>query len=79
MGLLCKVYIFLKIQGDKLRWWPIYHEPEHELVGRIQLYINYSCQDESNQNKVHAKSNCLASLQTYLLWMYFGNFLFLFE
>ncbi|XP_023750462.1 uncharacterized protein LOC111898824 [Lactuca sativa] len=27
---------------DKLRWWSIYREPEHELVGKIQLYINYT-------------------------------------
>ncbi|KAI3695361.1 hypothetical protein L1987_78357 [Smallanthus sonchifolius] len=38
--------------GDKLRWWPIYHEPEHELVGRIQLNIHYSTStDESNDVK----------------------------
>lgn len=46
--------------GDKLRWWPIYHEPEHELVGRIQLYINYSCQDESNQNKCGSVAETVA-------------------
>ncbi|GKA00362.1 hypothetical protein Tco_0672912, partial [Tanacetum coccineum] len=28
--------------NEKLRWWPIYREPEHELVGKIQLYINYT-------------------------------------
>ncbi|KAJ8762554.1 hypothetical protein K2173_007993 [Erythroxylum novogranatense] len=27
---------------DKLRWWSIYREPEHELVGKLQLYINYA-------------------------------------
>ncbi|MFS8017674.1 hypothetical protein Hanom_Chr15g01383191 [Helianthus anomalus] len=38
--------------GDKLRWCPIYHEPEHELVGRIQLNIHYSTgTDESNNVK----------------------------
>ncbi|KAL8229027.1 hypothetical protein R6Q57_013927 [Mikania cordata] len=38
--------------GDKLRWWPIYHEPEHELVGRIQLNLHYSTNtDESNNVK----------------------------
>lgn len=41
-------------QGDKLRWWPIYHEPEHELVGRLQLYINYAtCLDENSSLKVY--------------------------
>ncbi|XP_010463075.1 PREDICTED: uncharacterized protein LOC104743712 isoform X2 [Camelina sativa] len=29
-------------QSDKLRWLPIYHEPEHELIGRIQLQFSYS-------------------------------------
>lgn len=33
--------------GNKVRWWPLYHEPGHELIGRIQLSINYS-QDENN-------------------------------
>ena len=28
--------------GDELRWWPLYREPEHEFVGRIQLYTHYS-------------------------------------
>nr|XP_043607972.1 uncharacterized protein LOC122579802 [Erigeron canadensis] len=36
--------------GEKLRWWPIYHEPEHELVGRIQLHINYSTSTDENSN-----------------------------
>ncbi|VVB09773.1 unnamed protein product [Arabis nemorensis] len=30
-------------QNQKLiKWWAIYHEPEHERIGRIQLHINYS-------------------------------------
>ncbi|MFS7974801.1 hypothetical protein Hanom_Chr10g00872971 [Helianthus anomalus] len=28
--------------NEKLRWWSIYREPEHELVGKIQLHINYT-------------------------------------
>ncbi|CAN8264255.1 unnamed protein product [Cochlearia groenlandica] len=28
--------------ADKVRWCPIYHEPEHELIGRIQLQLSYS-------------------------------------
>ncbi|KAL0736173.1 hypothetical protein Bca4012_012383 [Brassica carinata] len=27
--------------SEKHKWWAIYHEPEHERVGRIQLHINY--------------------------------------
>ncbi|KAG6474431.1 hypothetical protein ZIOFF_068366 [Zingiber officinale] len=34
--------------NDKLRWWPIYHEPEHELVGRVQLYISYTTNPDEN-------------------------------
>eukprot|EP01018_Ginkgo_biloba_P025795 Gb_04081 [translate_table: standard] len=26
--------------SDKVRWWPIYSEPEHECVGKVQLSIN---------------------------------------
>ncbi|KAK9064657.1 hypothetical protein SSX86_016039 [Deinandra increscens subsp. villosa] len=36
--------------GDKLRWWPIYREPEHEPVGRIQLNIHYSTGTDENNN-----------------------------
>ncbi|RAL45738.1 hypothetical protein DM860_009602 [Cuscuta australis] len=36
--------------GEKLRWWPIYHEPEHEIVGRVQLYINYSTSADDNRD-----------------------------
>ncbi|KAI4328142.1 hypothetical protein L6164_020524 [Bauhinia variegata] len=33
--------------SSRQQWWPIYHEPDHELVGRLQLHIDYStCQDE---------------------------------
>ncbi|XP_039069175.1 uncharacterized protein LOC120215602 [Hibiscus syriacus] len=33
---------------DKLRWWSIYREPEHEPVGKLQLYINYSTSDDNS-------------------------------
>ncbi|CAL5054437.1 unnamed protein product [Urochloa decumbens] len=36
---------------DKLRWWSIYREPEHELVGRIQLYIHYTTAADENNMK----------------------------
>ncbi|XP_074560041.1 uncharacterized protein LOC141816107 isoform X1 [Curcuma longa] len=39
---------FCFMQSDKLRWWPIYHEPEHELVGRVQLYISYTTNPDEN-------------------------------
>jgi hypothetical protein len=40
------------VQTDKLRWWSIFREPEHELVGRIQLYINYTTAADENNMKV---------------------------
>ncbi|GJS28561.1 hypothetical protein Tco_0489181 [Tanacetum coccineum] len=36
--------------SDKVRWWPIYHEPDHELVGKIQLNIHYSSSADENNN-----------------------------
>jgi hypothetical protein len=37
------------MQADKLRWWSIYREPGHEIVGPIHLYIHYTtAADESN-------------------------------
>ncbi|CAO2834467.1 unnamed protein product, partial [Amaranthus hypochondriacus] len=37
-------------QNDKLRWWSIFREPEHELVGKVQLYINFSTSVDENYN-----------------------------
>ncbi|KAJ4964028.1 hypothetical protein NE237_023967 [Protea cynaroides] len=48
--------------GDKLRWWSIYHEPEHELVGRLQLYINYSTSPDENS---HLKCGSVAETVAY--------------
>ncbi|KAA8546741.1 hypothetical protein F0562_003170 [Nyssa sinensis] len=47
---------------DKLRWWSIYHEPEHELVGRIQVYINYSTSPDENS---HLKCGSVAETVAY--------------
>lgn len=41
------------MQAEKLRWWSIYREPEHELVGKIQLYVNYSASTDDSQPKVY--------------------------
>ncbi|XAR62089.1 hypothetical protein NMG60_11016706 [Bertholletia excelsa] len=48
--------------GDKLRWWSIYREPEHELVGRLQLYINYSTSLDENS---HLKCGSVAETVAY--------------
>ncbi|XP_019455624.1 PREDICTED: uncharacterized protein LOC109356653 isoform X1 [Lupinus angustifolius] len=47
---------------DKLRWWPIYHEPDHELVGRLQLYIHYSTSADDNS---HLKCGSVAETVAY--------------
>ncbi|KAL5153983.1 Calcium-dependent protein kinase 14 [Glycine soja] len=36
--------------ADKLRWWPIYREPNHELMGKLQLYVNYSTSADDNSH-----------------------------
>lgn len=35
---------------DKTQWWPVYREPEHELVGRIQLHTSYSTSPDDNNS-----------------------------
>lgn len=46
--------------GDKLRWWPLFREPEHELVGRIQLYMHYSTSQEDNNIKCGSVAETVA-------------------
>ncbi|KAF8023348.1 hypothetical protein BT93_F0754 [Corymbia citriodora subsp. variegata] len=48
--------------ADKLRWWSIYREPDHELVGKLQLYINYSTSSEDNG---HLKYGTVAETVAY--------------
>ncbi|KAK6940229.1 hypothetical protein RJ641_029760, partial [Dillenia turbinata] len=48
--------------NGKLRWWSIYSEPEHELVGQVQLYINYSTFAEDNS---HLKCGPVAETVAY--------------
>lgn len=48
--------------ADKLRWWSIYREPDHELVGKLQLYINYSTSSEDNS---HLKYGTVAETVAY--------------
>ncbi|XP_059637232.1 uncharacterized protein LOC132279312 [Cornus florida] len=47
---LAQVATIAEDPGDKLRWWSIYHEPEHEVVGKLQLCINYSTSSDENNN-----------------------------
>ncbi|KAJ0981455.1 hypothetical protein J5N97_009710 [Dioscorea zingiberensis] len=46
--------------NDKLRWWSIYSEPDHELVGRIQLYANYTTSLDENNLKCGSVAETVA-------------------
>ncbi|XP_041021346.1 uncharacterized protein LOC121262803 isoform X2 [Juglans microcarpa x Juglans regia] len=48
--------------ADRLRWWSVYCEPEHEVVGKIQLYINYSTSSDDNS---HPKCGSVAETVAY--------------
>lgn len=48
--------------ADKLRWWSIYREPEHEFVGKLQLYIIYSTSSDDNS---HLKCGSVAETVAY--------------
>ncbi|KAI3838381.1 hypothetical protein MKX03_017295 [Papaver bracteatum] len=43
---VAQIDTFIEELGAKVRWFPIYHDPEHELVGRMHLFIKYNI-DES--------------------------------
>ncbi|XP_062221931.1 uncharacterized protein LOC133921176 [Phragmites australis] len=46
--------------ADKLRWWSIYREPGHELVGRMQLYIHYTIAADDNNMKYGSVAETVA-------------------
>ncbi|KAM7253374.1 hypothetical protein ACFE04_008816 [Oxalis oulophora] len=48
--------------ADKLRWWSIYREPEHVVVGKLQLYICYSTASDDNS---HLKCGSVAETVAY--------------
>ncbi|KAL8143887.1 hypothetical protein V2J09_016919 [Rumex salicifolius] len=48
--------------SDKLRWWSIFQEPEHDLVGKIHLYINFSTTADENS---HLKCGSVAETVAY--------------
>jgi hypothetical protein len=44
--------IFLNMQGDKVRWWPLHHD-DQECIGKIQLFVGSTItNDEANHIKV---------------------------
>ncbi|PWA52563.1 hypothetical protein CTI12_AA453550 [Artemisia annua] len=57
---LAQVATISEDQNDKLRWWSIYREPEHELVGKIQLYINYTTSLDENGLKCGSIAETMA-------------------
>ncbi|KAK9758272.1 hypothetical protein RND81_01G219800 [Saponaria officinalis] len=46
--------------NDKLRWWSIFREPEHELVGKVQLYVNFSTSSDENNLKCGSVAETVA-------------------
>lgn len=57
---LAQVATIAEDPGDKLRWWSIYREPEHELVGRVQLFINYTTSVDENNLKCGSVAETVA-------------------
>ncbi|MCL7032901.1 hypothetical protein MKW94_025525 [Papaver nudicaule] len=58
---IAQMAALIEEMGDKVRWLPIYREPDHELVGRIQLCINYSTSmDESGPLKCGSVAETVA-------------------
>ncbi|KAF5740162.1 hypothetical protein HS088_TW11G00228 [Tripterygium wilfordii] len=59
---LAQVATIAEDSADKVRWWSIYREPEHELVGKLQLYVNYSTSADDNG---HLKCGSVAETVAY--------------
>ncbi|RDX71907.1 hypothetical protein CR513_48678, partial [Mucuna pruriens] len=47
--------------GDRIRWWPVYHD-EHECVGKIQLSVGSTMTSDENN---HIKSSAVVETQAY--------------
>ncbi|CAH8275482.1 unnamed protein product [Arabidopsis lyrata] len=48
--------------AEKLRWWSVFREPEHQHVGKLQLYIDYSASFDDNS---HLKCASVAETVAY--------------
>ncbi|XP_057442468.1 uncharacterized protein LOC130734157 [Lotus japonicus] len=59
---LVQVATITEDPADKVRWWPIYREPDHELVGNIQLNISYSTSADDHS---HLKCGSVAETVAY--------------
>ncbi|XP_057986527.1 uncharacterized protein LOC110641989 [Hevea brasiliensis] len=53
--------------ADKLRWWSIYREPEQELVGKLQLYINYSTSSDDSDLKGYYSRHYSSQIVDFLM------------
>ncbi|XP_022950571.1 uncharacterized protein LOC111453632 isoform X1 [Cucurbita moschata] len=45
-----QVAVIADNSDEKTQWWPVYREPEHELVGRVQLHTSYSTSPDENHS-----------------------------
>ncbi|KAG8499306.1 hypothetical protein CXB51_005812 [Gossypium anomalum] len=59
---LVQVATIVEDATDKLQWWSIYREPEHEPVGKLQLCINYLTSSDDNS---HHKCGSVAETVAY--------------
>ncbi|KAJ0239708.1 Pesticidal crystal cry8Ba protein [Hirschfeldia incana] len=59
---LVQLAYFSEDSAEKLRWWSVFREPEHQLVGKLQLYINYSASFDDNS---HLKCGSVAETVAY--------------
>ncbi|WZZ50158.1 hypothetical protein YC2023_050265 [Brassica napus] len=50
------------IQDEKLLWWSVFREPGHQLVGKLQLYIDYTASSDDNS---HLKGGSVAETDAY--------------
>ncbi|KAL9667324.1 hypothetical protein QQ045_001676 [Rhodiola kirilowii] len=57
---VAQVVTIAEDQTDKLRWWSIYSEPEHELVGKLQLHIIYKTSSDDTNLKCGSVAETVA-------------------
>ncbi|KAL9241380.1 hypothetical protein vseg_015499 [Gypsophila vaccaria] len=57
-----QVALIMDAANDKVRWWPIYNESDHEPIGKIQLYANYLTVQDDNS---HLKYGIVAETVAY--------------
>ncbi|XP_048630582.1 uncharacterized protein LOC106451437 [Brassica napus] len=53
---------FSEDSDEKLLWWSVFREPGHQLVGKLQLYIDYSANSDDN---CHLKGGSVAETDAY--------------